>query len=77
MHPVITMKDWSHHLHDSMLAMWHHMDQHLRSRHFWVGVGVTLLIVGFVMLMLVLARKSPIEVPGTYPYGIPYSPYRF
>jgi hypothetical protein len=44
MHTAKTIKHWSHHLHDSLLTMGHHIDQHLRSRHFWAGVGITLLI---------------------------------
>ncbi len=78
MHPVTTMKHWSHHLHDGMLAMWHEIDQHLHSRHFWAGVGLTLLIVGIVALLFFAVRNAPpIETPSNYPYGIPYSPYRF
>ena len=77
MHPVVTMKHWSHHLHDGTQAMWHHIDEHLRSRHFWAGVGVTLLIVGFVALVFMLVKNAPIQMQGEYPYGIPYGPYRY
>ena len=71
MHPVIPMKHWSHHLHDRMLTMQHHIAEHLHSRHFWVGVGLTLLIVGIVALLFLLARDAPL----INPYGFPYSPY--
>lgn len=54
MNPVITMMHWSHHLHDSMLFMWHEIDQRFHSHHFWVGVAVTFLIVGFVTAMITL-----------------------
>ena len=76
MHPVVTINHWSHHLHDGMLAMWHQIDSHLRSRHFWTGVGLTLLIVGIVALLFFLAKNSPIAIPSDNPYGVPYVPYR-
>ncbi len=59
MHPVITLKHWSH-----------HVSEHLHSRHFWDGVVITLLMVGIVTLLFMLARNAPIA----YPYGFPYSP---
>ncbi len=59
MHPVITLKHWSH-----------HVSEHLHSHHFWAGVVITLLIVGIVALLFMLARNAPI----VYPYGFPYSP---
>lgn len=71
MHPVITAKDWSHHLHNSMLTLWHHIDEHLHSRHFWMGVGITLLVVGVVTLLFILARNAPL----VYPNNLPYHPY--
>jgi hypothetical protein len=77
MHPIATTKNWSHHLHDGMLSMWHHIDQHLRSRHFWAGVGITLLIVGFVAMLLFLAKNAPINAPIDSPSSMPYSPYQF
>ncbi len=73
MHPIATAKDWSHHLHDGMLTAWHHIDQHLRSRHFWTGVGITLLVIGLVALFIVLAKNAPTELPS-YPYSYPYGP---
>ena len=76
MHPVSTMKNWSHHLHDDMLSFWHHVDQHLHSSHFWVGVGVTLFFVGLLTLFVLLAWKFPIELEGGYPGGYPYAPFR-
>jgi hypothetical protein len=69
------MKSWSHHLHDGMLSMWHHIDEHLRSRHFWAGVGITLLLVGFVTLLIFAVKNAPIESGEFQTYGIPYSPY--
>jgi hypothetical protein len=60
MHPAITMKHWSH-----------HVSEHLHSRHFWAGVVITLLIVGVVALLFILARNAPIA----YPHGFPYGPY--
>ena len=77
MHPVITMKSWSHHLHDGTLSMWHHIDEHLRSRHFWAGVALTLLIGGLVTLLFFVAKNASTEIHTEYPYGIPYAPYRF
>ncbi len=71
MHPAETMKHWSHHLHDGMLTLWHHIDEHLHSRHFWVGVLLTLLIVGIVTLLFMLARNAPVIYPHDYPY-VPY-----
>lgn len=73
MHPVITMKSWSHHMHDGMLTTWHHIDQHLRSRHFWAGVGITLLVAGIVMLFILAAKYAP-EMEGTIPLSYPYVP---
>jgi len=73
MHPATTMKHWSHHLHDGMLTMWHEIDQHLHSRHFWTGVGITLLIVGFVTALIILVKNAPIQVPSDYPYRFPYA----
>ena len=61
-------------MHDGLLSLWHHIDQHLRSRHFWTGVGITLVIVGIVTLLLLLAMEAPVETFGTYPTGMPYGP---
>ena len=77
MHPVTTMKHWSHALHEGMLTMRHHIGDHLHSRHFWVGVGITLLLVGVAALLFFLSKHTPIMSPGEYPYSIPYTPYRF
>ena len=71
MHAVTTMKHWSHHLHDGMLATWHHIDQHIHSRHFWTGVGITLLVIGLATLVFMGAKYVPIE-SGGYPYSLPY-----
>ena len=78
MHPVITVKHWSHQLHDGMLFVWHEIDEHLHSRHFWTGVAVAALAIGLVTLIIMLAMHSdlPAETFETYPYGIPYGPYR-
>ena len=65
MHPVITMKHWSQ-----------HVSEHLHSSHFWAGVGITLLIIGFVALLFFAARNAPIEWQGPYPFGSPYVPYQ-
>ena len=59
MHPVITMKHWSH-----------QVSEHLHSRQFWVGVGITLLIIGVITLLFILSRNAPIA----YPHGYPFSP---
>ncbi|MBC8207077.1 MAG: hypothetical protein ISR85_05790 [Kiritimatiellales bacterium] len=70
MHPVVTMMNWSHHLHDNMLAIWHVMDQHIHSRHFWHGVMLTLLIIGFIVLLVLAFMNAP-----SIPYsGVPYGP---
>lgn len=71
MHPVITMKHWSHHLHDSMLTLKQHVTEHLHSRHFWAGVMITLLILGFLTMLYILARNAPFIYPQEYPF-IPY-----
>ena len=63
MHPVATIKLWSHHI-----------SEHLHSRHFWAGVGVALLIVGLMTLLFIAANNTAIEWQGTYPYGSPYIP---
>ena len=76
MQPVATMKSWGHHLHDGMLSMRHHINEHLHSRHFWTGVGITLLVIGFVALFVYFATKAPLQMEGTFPYGYPYAPYR-
>lgn len=76
MHPVVTMKNWSHHLHDRMRSMGHHIDQHLRNRHFWTGIAVALLVAAFATLTLMMALKTPIESFNTIPYSNPYAPYR-
>lgn len=75
MHPVITMKHWSHHLHDSMLSTWHHIDEHLHSHQFWAGVMLTLIILGIVTMLAILAWNAPImhhqlEMPPYVPYGV-------
>ncbi len=74
MHPIMTAKSWSHHLHDGALAAWHQIDQHLRSRHFWTGVGIALLAIGLVALVITLVRNAPLQ--GDYLYGSPYGFYR-
>jgi len=73
MHPVATAMNWSHHLHDSMPVIWHEIDQHLHSRHFWAGVTVTLLIICTFILLLMLAKNAPIQTePMT---EIPWLPH--
>jgi len=70
MHRDTTMKHGGHHLHDTMLTLRHEISEHFHSRHFWVGVVVTLLIVGFVTAVFMLARNAPIIYPQ-----VPYTPY--
>lgn len=70
MHSVATVMNWSHHLHEDMLAIWHVTDQHLHSRHFWVGVVLTLLIIGFIVLLALAFMNAP-EIPYS---GLPYGP---
>ncbi len=70
MHVALTMKTWSHHLHDGMLSLWHHIDEHFHSRHFWAGVVLTLLIAGVIALLFILAK----EAPYIYPPDLPYVP---
>lgn len=76
MHPMITVMHWSHHLHDNLLVAWHEIDQHLHSRHFWTGVAIALLIVGFIALMITLLANAPAGPLGERPFGLPYGPYR-
>lgn len=64
MHPVSTMKHWSHVLHDSIV-------EHIHSRHFWVGVVIALCFAGILALLFILARSAPI----IYPHHMPYAPY--
>ena len=71
MHTTTTLKHWSHHLHDAMLTIRHHISEHLHSRHFWVGVVLTLLLVGMAVLLLTLAGNAPV----IYPHNLPYPPY--
>lgn len=70
MHRETTMKHGSHHMHDSMQTMWHHIDEHFHSSHFWVGVGVTLLFVGLAILLFNLAGNAPLQLRF-----LPYRPY--
>ena len=56
MHPVSAVMHWSQHLHDGMTFMWHEVNQHLRSRHFWAGVAIVMLLVGFIALIVYLAQ---------------------
>ncbi len=71
MHPIITIMHWGQHLQHFMPTMRHHISEHLHSRHFWVGVGLTLLLVGIFTLLFILASNAPI----IYPRGLPYVPY--
>ncbi len=71
MHKATTMKHGSHNLHDRMLSLRHHIDEHLHSRHFWTGVLLTLLILGFIATLLILAANAPVM----FPRGVPYAPY--
>ncbi|VGO22074.1 hypothetical protein [Pontiella sulfatireligans] len=50
---------------------------HLHSRHFWAGVGITLLIAAIVALLFILAKNAPITAPGGYPYTVPFGPYQY
>jgi hypothetical protein len=72
MHKETTMKHGSHRLHDGMLTLWRHIDEHLHSRHFWAGVAIAILIVGIVTMLFILARNAPIMYPTA-----PYSPYGY
>ena len=74
MHTVVTMKHWGHHLYDGIQAMRHEIVQHLHSRHFWTGVGVTLLIIGLAVLFFMLVRYAPLQMHNMQPYSIPYVP---
>lgn len=65
MHPVSAMKHWSH-----------EVSEHLHNRHFWTGVGITLLIVSFAALLLLLFVKSgSFENYNTMPFVNPYMSY--
>lgn len=77
MHPVITMKHWSHSLHDGALATWHQIALHLGSRHFWTGVGATLLAIGLVALLAILTKNTPVQSRDFDPYGVPFSEHRW
>ncbi len=71
MHPITTMKHWSHQLHDGMATLRHHIQGHLHSHHIWAGVAFTTLIAVIFAAMFILARHAPL----IYPQGIPYLPY--
>ena len=58
---------------DNMSYLWHSISEHLHSRHFWVGVGITMLIVTITTLLFLAIKYGPVEYNGTYPYG----PYGF
>ncbi len=73
MHPATTMKHGSHPWHDRCrLILWHHASAHLHSRHFWAGVVVTLLVVGILALLFILASNAPLIVPPEMPPYVPY-----
>lgn len=62
MHPVSTMKHWSH-----------QVSEHLHSRHFWTGVGITLLIISFAaLLFLLIIQSGSFENYNAIPYANPY-----
>lgn len=69
MHVAETMKNWSHHLHDGMLTMRHHIWDHLHNRHFWAGIGVALVVIGILTVLFFAAKNAPIQ------YSYPYFPY--
>ena len=71
MHPVITIMHWGHHLREIMLTTKYHINDHLHSRHFWVGVTLGLLIVGIMTVLFILASNAPV----IYPHGMRYVPY--
>jgi hypothetical protein len=75
MHPIIAITHWSHHLRESMMIMSHQIHENLHSRHFWAGVGITLLIVGTLALLFALVTGTQIEAPRLYPYGFPNKNY--
>jgi len=70
MHRDTTMKHGGHHLHDSMVNLRHHIDDHLHSRHFWTGVLLALIVVAFATLLFMLAGNTPLNVQG--PTYVPY-----
>lgn len=76
MHAIENVKNWSHHLHDGMLNMCHHIDQHLHSRAFWTGVIIALVIVSLITLVVMLSKRFPVDSIETYPLSNPYMPYR-
>jgi Fe2+ transport system protein B len=75
MHPIMAIKHWNQYLHESMMHTSHQIREHLHSRHFWAGVGATLLIIGGLAVLFTLITKTPLEDSGTYPYGFPNKNY--
>ena len=72
MHPVTNILHWSHHMHEGMDYLWHQTLEHLHSPHFWIGVGITLLVIGLISLLLIAVLYGSIEFSyGRYPY-MPY-----
>lgn len=70
MHRETTMKHGGHHLHDSMLTLRHHIDEHLHSRHFWTGILLALIVVGLLAMLFMLAGNAPInpDAPRYVPF---------
>ena len=76
MHPVMTMKNWGHHLHDDMLRFEHSVSEHIHSPHFWVGACVALLIIAVMTFLMFWAmRVDPGTIDG-FDYMYPYMYYR-
>ncbi len=76
MHLNLTLKHWSHHLHDDMLRFEHTVSTHFHSRHFWIGLGAALLLIGLMTLLLIWAWRMPAESFDGFDYMYPYMYYR-
>lgn len=76
MHPVMTMKNWGHHLHDDMLRIEHAASMHLHSHRFWFGVGAALLFIALLTLLILWAWRMPAGTFDGLDHMYPYMYYR-
>ena len=74
MHPLNTMKHWSHHLHDDMLRFEHVLSTQCHNHRFWIGVGIAVLFISLMTLLFVWAWRTPGTIDG-FEYMYPYMYY--
>jgi hypothetical protein len=59
MHPVMTMKSWSHHVHDGGITTWQEIDHLAHNGTMWAAMGVALFVTAVVALMFYLTMSVP------------------